>query len=60
MWLMHKAATNQLINLVVLVAGKILVNMKASGATLLSPDLLWPQIELTGKLKRASAIYIPK
>jgi hypothetical protein len=45
---------------VVLVAGTRLVNMQASGATLLLLDLLWPQIEPTGKLRRASAIYINK
>ncbi len=57
---MHVASTNQWTNNVALVAGTRLVNLQASAATYLSADLLRPQIELPGKLVRASAIYINK
>ncbi len=57
---MHVAATNQLTNKVVLVAGTKLVNLQPSAVTLLSADLLWPPTELPTKLGRASSIYMNK
>jgi hypothetical protein len=57
---MEKSAVNQLLNKVALVAGTRLVNFQASAATYFSADLLRPQIELPGKLGRASAIYFNK
>ncbi len=57
---MQKFAANQLLNKRALVAGTRLVNFQASASTYLSADLLRPQIELPGKLGRASAIYLNK
>jgi hypothetical protein len=57
---MQKSSANQLLNKVALVAGTRLVNFQASAATYLSADLLRPQIELPGKLGKASAIYLNK
>jgi hypothetical protein len=55
---MQKSAANQLLNKVVLVASTRLVIFYASAATNLSADLLKPHTELSGKLGRASAIYL--
>jgi hypothetical protein len=57
---MQKSAAYQLLNKVALVASTRLIQFQASAATYLSADLLRPQIELPGKLGRASAIYLNK
>ena len=57
---MQKSAANQLLNKVVLVASTRLVIFYASAATNLSADLRRPQIELSGKLGRASEIELNK